>query len=267
MGGTIAITPGGRRKGKPGADRHWRLGGSHAPSVRGRENLHTAPVNSENQRGRSGPGIRVTVPVIEYDTRVDADGRPVVVLRVRSGGISPGKLRQGYSVNKATARKSLAAYLRARRKEGARRVDVIVNATGGATAFAQGYGEALARCGMRGRVLIDGACSSAATILIYTPRWPVAITQGSHMQIHYARRKRFRHRKGVWEYLGEQTGQLGLSTTDDVMLRLYRRRTHKPEELIRDWMATEHRFTAAEAVVMGLADEMCLRAEWEARNG
>ena len=244
---------------------HFRLGGQTFVSVGGRTNRQPAPLLPENQRGEAHPQASVTLPVLQPQIRI-TNGERVLVVYVTSGHTSPANVARGYSYIRGYSRKWLEKYLKAKRKEGVRRLDLIINCTGGATAFADGYGQALKHSGMRGRVLIDGACSSAATLIAYLPGWPVAITAGSHMLIHYASKSRFRKRKGVWERLATLTGDIGLSTTDDVMLALYRRRTGHPEERIRDWMAHQKLFRAAEAVAFGFADEMVLRDEWEGRK-
>ncbi len=241
---------------------HFRLGMQSFATVQGMRNCQPAARSEENHGGVSHPQATVSMPQITTE-RVQINGEKVLRLYVRSGTISPGKVIQGYDAICAHSRRWLAGYLKTKRREGYRRLDMIINCTGGATAFADGYSRALKHCGMRGRILIDGACCSAATIIAYTPGWPVAITAGSHMLIHYASRTKFRKRKGVWEKVSTLTGDIGLSTTDDVMLALYRRRTGRSEEQIREWMASQKQFRAAEAVAFGLADEMVIRSEWE----
>ncbi len=257
------------KKNKSGARTtlHFALGGQTFVQIAGKRNRQPAPMLPENQAGKAHPQASVQVPYIQ-ETWIHTDpktGRKALRLKLSTRSVSPGQMISGYGPVMRHYKKWMTQLLRARRREGCRRLDIVINSTGGATAAAEGVGRALQHCGMQGRILIDGACSSAATLIAFLPGWPVASTAGSHMRIHSASRTKFRKKKGTWEKLATLTGDIGLSTTDDVLLALYRRRTGRSEEQIREWMASQKQFRAAEAVAFGLADEMALREEWERR--
>jgi ATP-dependent protease ClpP protease subunit len=171
-------------------------------------------------------------------------------------------LNDALHLEPGTYRKRLEAALRRLRAEGVTRLDVVIDSEGGARASGQGIAEALRGWHGRKRLLIDGACSSAATLILCLPRWDcTTITARSHITIHNPTTKRW--------IVGTETGRIRRQETqrrketDREFLRLYHKRTGRRKELLRAWMAEGKTFTAMEAVVAGFVEEMRPRSAWE----
>ena len=140
-------------------------------------------------------------------------------------------------------------------------LDVIVDSAGGVTQSALGIAQALTGWRQSKRLLIDGQCSSAATLILCMPKWDsVAITNRSRITVHsprvtsYARGKK----TGAFRLLGETRG-----TSGKRFAKLYARRTGRKMDEVRQWIEDGRTFTAAEACMVGFADEMMPRTMWE----
>lgn len=163
-------------------------------------------------------------------------------------------LRPSPAANRKSVRRELDLIA-----EQADHLDVIVDSPGGEPQSYLGVAQALKSWRHSKRLLIDGQCSSAATLILCVPHWDsVCITARSSIQIHASKSTTYAKRSGAFRILGEQRG-----TSTRKFERLYIRRTgRKPGEIMR-WMDENKRFTAPEACMVGFADEMLPRTDWE----
>lgn len=192
-----------------------------------------------------------------------------VTLRIGQRKMSVNQFRDTRRHVTANARRFLSQTLKAiRRDHGPYTLTVVINCGGGATAVCKGYAQALRRWRGKKRCVIDGDCSSAATLIAFLPKWEISVTPKSSMLIHHAKTLRFKkstkrtYKNGVlvsemvhWHELlsGSEAAN---RTTDRDFERLYHRRTGKPPQLIREWMDAGKRFRASEMYAFGFADEM-----------
>ncbi|MBR2800326.1 MAG: ATP-dependent Clp protease proteolytic subunit [Oscillospiraceae bacterium] len=152
---------------------------------------------------------------------------------------------------------------RLRHELGVTRLDVVIDCRGGSVAVANGILRALDKWKGRKRCLIDGSCCSAATIIAFGPEWQVAITPGSHVMIHKPRLEHWTRRgTGLWEMLVK----LPMSSTVELMRNVYAHKTGRLESEVAEWIEQGRSFSAAQACVFGLCDEMLSRTDWEKRE-
>ena len=148
-------------------------------------------------------------------------------------------------------------------------IDIYVNSPGGSVTSVCGMLYALGIAGFRGkkiRVLIDGRCDSAATLLLKLS-WPVYITETSSVYIHMPSSERFRKTREGFVWVG--VSKTGLRNTVGLFEGAYLHRVkmngkkmgRKSE--IRELMAKGHRFSAKEAVGFGLCDRIMSREEFD----
>lgn len=179
------------------------------------------------------------------------------VIRISSRKIPVSGIRAA----ELSAEPELRHALRELRKNGTRRLDVVISCTGGSVRVANGLARALDRWKGQKRCLIDGECSSAATIIAFLPEWEVSITLGSRVMVHKPKTIRYTHRAaGFWEAVIRPQ----VAITEDLFASLLHKRTGRPEAEVRGWIERSRSFTAAEAVGFGLCDELTTRTEWEA---
>ena len=205
----------------------------------------------------------VGVPTAEATMRVRADGRRVLTLRIGHREEHINKFRDTRRHVTAQHRRALTNVLRAmKRKYGAYRLDAVINCSGGATAVAMGYAQALKRWRGEKRCLIEGECSSAATLIAYLPDWEITVTPGSSSLVHRAKKTKYvgAVADGVKRWAALPTATNG--TTDRQFETVYHRRTGRDREAVRGWMDRRKRFTAPEMCMLGLADQMMPGEEW-----
>ena len=112
-------------------------------------------------------------------------------------------------------------------------LDVVINCRGGSTAIANGIMRGLDRWNGAKRCLIDGACSSAATLIAFGPEWEVAITPASHVQIHKPVTQQWsRHGTGIWQMLVKPQ----MTATIALMRSVYSNRSGRPEDETAQWI-------------------------------
>lgn len=193
-------------------------------------------------------------------------GDRIDLLKIHTAETSPGKLLP-------TAEDYCRAYKEKLGKFG--HIDhlrVIINSTGGSFYSAAGIQQAIHEM-TRGRkpqigrisILIDGACSSAATYVAFGQyeNEAVFITPGSRVFIHMPRVYEYTRTGGIWEVIKKA----GTLITKRAFVELYQRRTGEKRWKIRSWMREGHTFTAEEAVEMGFCDAIMKRADFERLGG
>lgn len=146
-----------------------------------------------------------------------------------------------------------------------RRLDLIVDSTGGAAKSAIGLVSALSRLNApEGRVLIDGSCGSAATLVAFFWEAPVWITARSTVYIHQPVRRRYLFRNGEWSQTdAKRPRDPAVSAIAGLLKAAYRRKTHARRKQIAQWMDAGTRFTPQEAVDVGFCDGIMTRYGFE----
>lgn len=141
------------------------------------------------------------------------------------------------------------------------RVDFYFDSVGGAVNSAQGMLSAIYRRFGKtpGRVLIDGMCGSAATIVAFGIGGPAYITERSTILIHRPKMLDCMRRGGIWA-IQEKAGK---SATVRIMLEAYRGKTKRPRKEIRKWIDEGRRFSPGDACEAGLCERIMSRAEFE----
>lgn len=136
-------------------------------------------------------------------------------------------------------------------KGGARKLNVRINSPGGDVYSAVAMRSMIMNAGFESvRVMIEGLCASAATIIATVPGANVVIAEGSEYMIHnpwtlaYGNASEI---EKVADHLHQMEAQFG---------EMYAARSGQSEEQIRAWMDSEKWFTAKEAVESGFCDEL-----------
>lgn len=147
-----------------------------------------------------------------------------------------------------------------------REIWVEINSTGGALDSAIGITAALCQRPEPMRILIDGRCDSAATLLLELPA-PCYITEKSGMYIHSPCRQRYQ-RQNDGEYKLVKTDKLSLKIAMSYLSSSYRIRAKQckkkiKRKTIKGWMLNGARFSAAEVVEIGLANKIISRSDFE----
>ena len=148
-------------------------------------------------------------------------------------------------------------------------VDLVIDSGGGAVHSAMGMVAALGVEGWKGkttRILIDGQCGSAATLLLKLQA-PVYITEGGSVFVHMPSSVRLQKAKSG-EYVKVGTPTRAMDTTARMLegacvhrMKRNGKRSRKGE--VRGLMEQAHRFTAKEAVAFGLCDGFMRREAFE----
>lgn len=174
----------------------------------------------------------------------------VLQVTVASVPRTPEQLLSGYGYERR-ARRMLEPFLPCAR------LDLIIDSAGGALSSAEGITKAiadLAKCPIR--VLIDGQCSSAATLVaMAADKGQLMITPRSSVFIHMPKTYGIRRQGGAVQ-LYERLGKLVAVNT---LITVYRSRLKWPRRDIRQMIRDSRRFTAREAVEAGLCDAICER--------
>ena len=141
-----------------------------------------------------------------------------------------------------------------------------IDCPGGSLDSAIGITTALCQMHQPARILIDGRCDSAGTLLLELPA-PVYITERSGIYIHSPSRERYQRQKDG-EYKLVATEAWGMRLAKKYFLQTYRIRMsqtkHKTrKKTIRGWIENGMRFNAEQAVGAGLCDAVMSRAEFE----
>lgn len=141
------------------------------------------------------------------------------------------------------------------------RVDVVISSLGGAVDSALGMAKALLSCRRPVRILLDGACASAATIVAFSFRRPVSVTPGASISLHMPRIGGSTPRGFWWDKLA---GMRRAEITRYMAL-LYGHAARRSRREMLSWMQTGKFLSAREALESGLAGEIISRSAWEAR--
>ena len=140
------------------------------------------------------------------------------------------------------------------------RIDLIVNSPGGVVDSAFGMLAALYdRKKCKGRVLIDGWCGSAATLVAFGCKAPVFITPTAKVKTHLPKAMVMANKGGVWN----SYQKLAKLSTVNMITAVYRGKCKKKRSEIRKWMEEEKCFSSAEAIEAGLCDYLMTRSEFE----
>ena len=139
------------------------------------------------------------------------------------------------------------------------RLDIIIDSRGGSLDSAWGLVDALYAMPGKARVLIDGQCGSAATMIPAGIKGPVFITERSSVYIH-----------GPQAAPNDRGGKIfalyqrfAKKWSTKMMVKFYRTRIKKPRKTIRQWMENGTRFSPKEAVEVGFCDGIMSRYEFE----
>lgn len=130
------------------------------------------------------------------------------------------------------------------------RLDLIIDSNGGAVSSACGISAAVLAAKRPVRVLIDGECGSAATLVAYGTGGKVYITPRSHIMIHMPKVVVCKRSGGIWSFFDK----IGKTSTINYMLCLYRHKTRRPKAELRKMLRESRRFSSTEAVMMNFAD-------------
>ena len=146
------------------------------------------------------------------------------------------------------------------------RIQVEINSPGGSLDSAIGMTVALCERHEPMRILIDGRCDSAATLLLELPA-PCYITERSGIYIHSPCTQRYQRQKDG-EYKLIKTESMALKLAKSYFSSAYRIRGKQSGKKIRrkaikDWLVRGARFTAQEAVDVGLCCKVMSRTEFE----
>lgn len=145
-------------------------------------------------------------------------------------------------------------------------IQVYINSQGGRVDSAIGITTALCMYKKPMRILIDGSCCSAATLLLELPA-PVYITPSSRIYLHSPMRMRYKRDKdGVFRMV--QTEKYGMRLVTAYMVEAVRIRGKQTKHrirkrTIREWIRNGTWFTAEEAVAAGLCDGIMSRTDFE----
>lgn len=147
-----------------------------------------------------------------------------------------------------------------------REIWVEISSQGGSLDSAIGLTTALCQRKEPMKILIDGRCDSAATLLLELPA-PCYITEKSGIYIHSPCTQRYQRQKDG-EYKLIKTEQFALRIAKSYFSYAYRIRAKQNQKKLRrktikEWLLNGARFTAAEAVEAGLAYKVISRMDFE----
>ena len=111
------------------------------------------------------------------------------------------------------------------------------------------------------RILIDGICGSAATLVAFSnyKNCEIYITPNSRLFVHMPRVYQYTKTGGIWSVI-QKTGSKVATKT---FVEMYKDRTHVPKRVVLDWMEKGKYFSAGEAVEIGFCDYFMTRSEFE----
>lgn len=134
------------------------------------------------------------------------------------------------------------------------RIDLIIDSAGGSVASADGLCAAVLATKKPVRVLIDGRCMSAATMVAYgVGAKTVCITSRSHIMFHMPTVVGYKNKGGIWTALYSFIR----SGTVSAMIGLYRARSKTfSRSTLRHMMENSATMTPAQAVETGFADKI-----------
>ena len=138
------------------------------------------------------------------------------------------------------------------------RLDLVIDSAGGLVDSAFGMARACLDCKRPVRVLIDGQCCSAATVVAFGVGAEVSITARSLVHLHEPRFTDPLPRRLRW------LAMLKRRVTRGGMLRIYAVHTRAPRWELAALMAQGATWTAQEAVGFGWAKRIQTREAWEA---
>ena len=145
-------------------------------------------------------------------------------------------------------------------------LNMIIDSRGGSFYSAAGCQDAIRKLQKAGkigkiRILIDGRCSSAATLVAFSnyENCEVNITPSSGIYIHMPKVYQYTKTGGIWSVIQK----MGTKTVIKTLVEMYRNKTHVPKRVIREWMEKGKFFNAGEAVNIGFCDCILTRTEFE----
>lgn len=158
------------------------------------------------------------------------------------------KLRKSGAEYEGIYRKELAA------AEPYDRIDLIIDSAGGSVASADGMCAAILDTKKPVRVLIDGRCMSAATMVAYgVDAKIVCITSRSHIMFHMPTVTGYKKMGGIWTALY----QFIRAGTVNAMISIYRAKSKTfSRSQLKHMMESSATMTPAQAVVAGFADKI-----------
>lgn len=140
------------------------------------------------------------------------------------------------------------------------RLDLIIDSNGGLTESACGLLDVLEELDRPIRVLIDGRCSSCATLVAFGAVVREAcITPGSSVYVHMPKVAQYRREGGVWTVMRK----LGSMSSYHLFAGTYAARSKQPKKVWKQYMQDGTTFKAQEAVDIGLCARITQRWEWE----
>lgn len=141
-----------------------------------------------------------------------------------------------------------------------RRLDLVIDSQGGMTESAIGLVDALEEMEIPVRVLIEGQCWSAATLVAFSHVvGQVDISPVGSVYLHQSKLASYRRKNGIWQV----AYRLGNLSTSALFAGTYAARTGKPKRLCKEWIKAGVRFTAEQAVEAGFCGRVVMRYQWE----
>lgn len=141
------------------------------------------------------------------------------------------------------------------------RLDLIIDSHGGLTESALGMLDVLEGLDRPIRVLIDGQCSSAATLIAFgAVVGEVCITPGSSVYVHLPKIGQYKREGGVWTVMRK----LGTMSSLHLFAGTYAARSRQSKQVWKRYMEEGATFRAQEAISVGLCDRIMDRWIWEA---
>ena len=191
------------------------------------------------------------VSVLNLETRrIDADR---VEARITTGAIPLAGVKNAtgetYAKEFAFALKAIGTY---------RKLDIIIDATGGHTHSAVGMRSALESIDAEKRVLIYNNCSSAAILCAFWPGVPVTMVMGSRIKVHRAQRTTY-NTTGLMRIISSVGGGM----LDTLMIATLKEKSKRRKRICKQWLDEAKTFNAVEALEVGLVDEIIRRrGDW-----
>lgn len=141
------------------------------------------------------------------------------------------------------------------------RLDLIIDSRGGLAESACGLLDVLEDLDRPIRVLIDGQCSSAATLIAFgAVVGDVSITPNSYVYVHMPTVGRYKQEGGIWTAMK----RLGTLTCAHLFMGTYAARSKQSKRIWKQYMVEGTTFKAPDAVAVGLCDRVLERWRWEA---
>jgi len=199
------------------------------------------------------------VPYLHGTIVKNRDGR-LLYMKITTRETSPGRQLPTAQAYSDAFRKSLEQFGRIDH------LNLIIDSRGGSYYSAAGCQDCITRMQRAGkigsvRILIDGQCGSAATVVAFAPynNRAVFITPSSRVYIHNPKIYQYTRTDGIWGMIE----RVGTSVTISTIRKLYSYRTGRKRGEIREWMDEGKHFTAQEAVDVGFCDGIMTRTDFE----